>query len=83
MLLRQLILDQYQFPKINFIEYLFIFFSKKKINRIFFNFNQRDPLTVRQEVQPFDDLIPETSLADVQLSEMPGLQNTGRFSFLM
>ncbi len=40
-------------------------------------------MTVRQEVQPFDDLIPETSLADVQLSEMPGLQNTGRFSFLM
>jgi hypothetical protein len=26
-----------------------------------------------------DDLIPETTLADVHLSEMPGLQNTGYF----
>ncbi len=27
----------------------------------------------------FDDLIPETSLADVHLSEMPGLHNTGYY----
>jgi hypothetical protein len=26
-----------------------------------------------------DDLIPETSLADVQLNEMPGLHNTGYY----
>ena len=26
----------------------------------------------------FEDLIPETNLADVNLSEMPGLQNTGK-----
>ena len=39
---------------------------------------QRNPLTVRREIPTFDDLIiPETSLADVNLSEMPGLQNTG------
>jgi hypothetical protein len=81
MLLLQLIMNHYQFPKINFIGYLY-FFVKRKLTG-FFNFNQRDPLTVRQQVQPFDDLLPETSLADVQLSEMPGLQNTGRFSFLI
>ena len=40
---------------------------------------QRNPLTVRREIPTFDDLIiPETSLADVNLSEMPGLQNTGK-----
>ena len=33
---------------------------------------------VRQELQLLDEIIPETTLADVQLSEMPGLQNTGR-----
>ncbi|UJR22679.1 hypothetical protein I4U23_025716 [Adineta vaga] len=38
--------------------------------------HRRNPLTVRQEIQPFDDLVAETTLADLQLSEMPGLQNT-------
>jgi hypothetical protein len=51
-------------------------FSYKNINHFFYN--QRNPLTVRQEIQTFDDIIPETTLADVQLNEMPGLQNTGR-----
>jgi hypothetical protein len=37
-------------------------------------------VTVRQEIQSFDDLIPETTLSDIQLNEMPGLQNTGRYS---
>jgi len=45
-----------------------------------FFFLQRNPVTVRQEIQSFDDLIPETTLSDIQLNEMPGLQNTGRYS---
>jgi len=40
---------------------------------------QRNPHTVRQEGKMLDDLIPETSLADVELNEMPGLHNTGYY----
>ena len=39
-------------------------------------------MTVRQEIQLFDDIMPETSLADLQLNEMPGLQNTGKDFFV-
>ncbi|CAF1072218.1 unnamed protein product [Adineta steineri] len=38
--------------------------------------HRRNPLTVRQEIQRFDDPIAETTLADVELNELPGLQNT-------
>ena len=37
-------------------------------------------MAVRQEIQSYDELIPETNLDDLQLNEMPGLQNTGRYS---
>ncbi|CAF4277866.1 unnamed protein product [Rotaria sp. Silwood2] len=38
--------------------------------------HRRNPITVRQEIQSFDDVILETTLSDVQLNELPGLQNT-------
>ncbi|CAF0792018.1 unnamed protein product [Rotaria sp. Silwood1] len=38
--------------------------------------HRRNPHTVRQELKMLDDFVPDTTLADVQLSEMPGLQNT-------
>ncbi|CAF4753846.1 unnamed protein product [Rotaria sp. Silwood1] len=38
--------------------------------------HRRNPYTVRQEIQSFDDVILETTLDDVQLNEMPGLQDT-------
>jgi hypothetical protein len=54
------------------------FFSKISIKQMKMILLQRNPHTVRQEIQMFnDELISETSLADVHLSEMPGLHNTG------
>ncbi|CAF0834930.1 unnamed protein product [Adineta ricciae] len=39
--------------------------------------HRRNPLAVRQETRPLDDIfLSETTLADLQLSEMPGLHNT-------
>lgn len=34
-------------------------------------------MAVRQEIQSYDDLIPETNFIEIELNEMPGLQNTG------
>ncbi|CAF4171169.1 unnamed protein product, partial [Rotaria magnacalcarata] len=38
--------------------------------------HRRNPHTVRQEINLFNDFIPDTTLADVHLNEMPGLHNT-------
>ncbi|CAF1316863.1 unnamed protein product [Rotaria sordida] len=38
--------------------------------------HRRNPIAVRQEIPPFDDVVLETMTADVQLNELPGLQNT-------
>ena len=38
---------------------------------------QRNPHTVRQEIKMFDAPVSDTTLADVHLTEMPGLHNTG------
>ncbi|CAF3360957.1 unnamed protein product [Rotaria socialis] len=37
--------------------------------------HRRNPLTVRQEVQSFNDAILDITLPDIELNEMPGLQN--------
>jgi hypothetical protein len=33
---------------------------------------------VRQELKMLDDFVPEGDLVEIELNEMPGLQNTGR-----
>ncbi|CAM4776658.1 unnamed protein product [Rotaria magnacalcarata] len=37
--------------------------------------HRRNPLTVRQEVQSFNNVILDATLPDIELNEMPGLQN--------
>jgi hypothetical protein len=43
------------------------------------NMFQRNPRTVLNECQTFDNFVQDISLGDIQLNEMPGLQNPGQF----